>query len=365
MSRYSGGWGKYVPVAKRQAQAKRKMADLKKIGYNVQPVEIEGRTIARTFWGKKWCDNLEAYSDYANRLDRGRTYVRNGSVVDLQIGKGKVTALVCGSELYQVKITIKDLDKKRWQAMLGECAGQVASLVELLQGRLSSAVMDVVTRHGKGLFPAPDEITFKCNCPDYASMCKHVAASLYGVGARLDTQPEVLFLLRGVDPLELITQASNVHIADTPDTGAQTLGDTDLSALFGIDLGEPAALSASPSRAAIASAKAPASSAKAPASSAKVASTAPVGTAKPAPNTKVGAPAATTRKTAAATKRAANPKLKKGQTITPADLLARGVPRSAQQYWLKNGVLVRTEERGVYRCTSHTQGYVDSYLMGG
>lgn len=353
MSRYSGGWGKYVPVAKRQAQAKRKMAELKKIGYNVQPVEIEGRTIARTFWGKKWCDNLEAYSDYANRLDRGRTYVRNGSVVDLQIGKGKVTALVCGSELYQVKITIKDLDKKRWQAMLGECAGQVASLVELLQGRLSSAVMDVVTRHGKGLFPAPDEITFKCNCPDYASMCKHVAASLYGVGARLDTQPEVLFLLRGVDPLELITQASNVHIADTPDTGAQTLGDTDLSALFGIDLGEPAALSASPSRAATASAKAAASSAK-------TASAPSVGTAK---NAK--ADAATTRKTAAPAKSATKPKLKKGKTVTPAELLAHGVPRSAQQYWLKNGVLVRTEERGVYRCTSHTQGYIESYLTGG
>ena len=357
MSRYSGGWGKYVPVAKRQAQAKRKVADLKKAGYNVQPVEIEERTIARTFWGKKWCDNLEAYSDYANRLDRGRTYVRNGSVVDLQIGKGKVTAMVSGSELYQVKITIKDLDKKRWQAMLGECAGQVASLVELLQGRLSSAVMDVVTRHGKGLFPAPGEITFKCNCPDYASMCKHVAASLYGVGARLDTQPEVLFLLRGVDPLELISQASNVHIADAPDSGAQALGDTDLSALFGIDLGEPVALSSNASLAATA----PASSAKAP-------NPTTFGTAKSrisAPHGKVTPTAAPTRKAATTTKSSTTLKLKKDQTITPADLLARGVPRSAQQYWLKTGVLARTGERGVYRCTNHTQRYVDSYLMGG
>jgi len=203
------GWGPYVPVARRRANAERELAKLsKKSGALVSPVVLEGRTIARTFWGKAWCDNLEAYSDFANRLPRGRTYVRNGSVVDLRIAPGRVTARVAGSDLYNIEIKIKPLTAKLWKSIQSECAGKIDSLMELLQGRLSSAVMEIVTRPERGLFPTPREIELDCSCPDWADLCKHVAASLYGVGARLDQKPELLFLLRGVDAADLISRAS-------------------------------------------------------------------------------------------------------------------------------------------------------------
>src|SRR3954451_7575303 len=200
-------WRPYVPVAQRRAQAAREMAKRQKKGQTVSPVVIEGRTIARTFWGKAWCDNLESYSDYENRLPRGRTYVRNGSVVDLQLKPGKVKATVSGSELYEVAITITPLPDEEWRSIKLRCAGQIGSVVELLQGRLAKGVISIVTDHDGGLFPKPRQIKMSCSCPDWAGMCKHVAAVMYGIGARLDHQPELFFVMRQVDHLELIAEA--------------------------------------------------------------------------------------------------------------------------------------------------------------
>ncbi|MDD4391852.1 MAG: SWIM zinc finger family protein [Desulfobacterales bacterium] len=199
-----GFWGRYVPVAERRAKARNQMKKLCKKGKHIQPVEIEGRTIARSFWGKGWCDHLESFSDYANRLPRGRTYVRNGSVCHLEIGPGCIEAIVSGSSLYNVSISIQKLKPAIWESIQKQCAGQIGSMLELLQGKLSDQVMGVVTDRKTGLFPQPGEIQFDCSCPDWAVMCKHVAAVLYGVGSRLDSQPELLFLLRGVDAQELI-----------------------------------------------------------------------------------------------------------------------------------------------------------------
>lgn len=236
-------WRPYVPVAQRRANARRAISKMKR---DVSPVVIEGRTIASTFWGKAWCDNLESYSDFANRLPRGRTYVRNGSVMDLQIAKGKVTSLVSGSELYKIEILIKPLPEKIWSDIQKECAGKIDSMIELLQGRLSSGVMQVVTRREKGLFPAPREISMKCSCPDWAEMCKHVAATLYGVGARLDEKPELLFLLRGVDPEDLISQVSAAE-AIRPATPAEAaLAESELADVFGIELDSSAAPAGTP-----------------------------------------------------------------------------------------------------------------------
>src|ERR1700726_3963228 len=198
-------WHAYVPVAEKRRQAERKLAKLKKQGRSVAPVRIEGRIITRSFWGKSWCVNLERYSDYENRLPRGRTYVRNGSVLDLQIAKGEVAAMVAGSQLYKIKITIAPVKTARWKAICRDCAGTIDSLVELLQGRLAKGVMDRVCRPGDGLFPAPGEIKLSCSCPDWADMCKHVAAALYGVGARLDETPQLLFVRRGGDQNELFS----------------------------------------------------------------------------------------------------------------------------------------------------------------
>jgi len=206
MGWYGYGWRPYVYVAQRRAQAARKMEDLRKKGVDIQPVKITGRKIAHTFWGEAWCDHLEKFSDFANRLPRGRTYVRNGSVCHLAIQKGTIEAKVSGSELYTVKIEIKTLPPAQWANLKTSCASQIGSLLELLQGKLSNQVMTVVTDRDKGLFPSPKEIKLSCSCPDWATMCKHVAAVLYGVGARLDQKPELLFVLRGVDHQELVSQ---------------------------------------------------------------------------------------------------------------------------------------------------------------
>ena len=239
MSRSFGGWAPYVPVAARRRKAEREMEKLRKKGAVLSPVKIEGRQIARTFWGKAWCDNLESYRDYENRLPRGRTYVRNGSVVDLQIAPREVTAMVSGSKIYKVKVSIGDVTQARWKALCAVCSGGIDSLVELLQGRFSKGVMERLCRQDAGLFPRPSEIRFTCSCADYASMCKHIAAVLYGVGARLDERPELLFRLRAVDETELLSDLGNT----LPDTRtkrdtAQTLVGDDLAALFGLDMEE-------------------------------------------------------------------------------------------------------------------------------
>jgi uncharacterized Zn finger protein len=228
----------YVPVAQRQRQAQQKLKKLKKKGQSVAPVMIEGRTIAKSFWGKSWCDNLERYSDFESRLPRGRTYVRNGSVVDLQIAKGEVLAFVAGSELYKIKIGIAPVKSSRWQSICRDCAGSIDSLVELLQGRLAKGVMDRVCREGDGLFPSPDEIELSCSCPDWADMCKHVAAALYGVGARLDQKPQLLFVLRGVNESDLFAgSGEDISLSKAP-SAANVLDDSDVAALFGLEMAD-------------------------------------------------------------------------------------------------------------------------------
>jgi uncharacterized Zn finger protein len=227
----------YVPVHQRRARAAKEVAKRAKKGHTVAPVCIEGRAIASTFWGQAWCTNLESYSDFENRLPRGRTYVRNGSVVDLQIKKGRITALVSGSELYEIKIDIAAHPKPKWLALKKLCAGQIGTLVELLQGKLSKAVMEKVTDRGQGLFPNPTEIKMRCSCPDYAGMCKHIAAVMYGIGNRLDSSPELLFVLRAVDHLELMEQA----IPAAPiraRSSAPTIRADELSAIFDIEIGD-------------------------------------------------------------------------------------------------------------------------------
>jgi uncharacterized Zn finger protein len=229
------GFRPYVPVARRRSQALKQMEKLKKKGMDIRPVCIEGRKIARTFWGEAWCDHLESFSDYENRLPRGRTYVRNGSVCHLGIGPGKITAMVSGSDIYTVDIEIKPLNQTKWERVKKSCAGQIGSILELLSGRLSKNVMEVVSHRETGLFPLPGEIQFACSCPDWAVMCKHVSAVLYGVGARLDESPELLFLLRGVDHEELITADVAVAVTGTK-TGRRRIAEDALSDVFGIEM---------------------------------------------------------------------------------------------------------------------------------
>jgi uncharacterized Zn finger protein len=231
------GWRPYVSVAQRRMQALREMNALRKKGVAVQPVEIAGRKIAATFWGEAWCDQMESLHDFENRLPRGRTYVRNGSVCHLAVKKGRIEAKVSGSEIYDVVIEIDRLAKAKWNQIKKRCAGQIDSLLELLEGRISNRVMEIVTDQQSGLFPVADEIDVDCDCPDYAYLCKHAAAVLYGVGARLDERPELLFLLRGVNHEELISARTEEAVERSTRRGGRgrkVRGD--LGDVFGIDL---------------------------------------------------------------------------------------------------------------------------------
>lgn len=233
------GWRPYVPVAQRKSQGVSQAAKLaKKQGRSPSPVVIEGRTIAKTFWGKAWCDNLSAYSDYANRLPRGATYVRNGSVVDLVIHPRRIEALVAGSDTYTIDIKIAPLATPVWKQLKADCSASIDSLLDLLAGRLSDGVMRRLTRPKDGLFPAPKEIQLRCSCPDGSYCCKHLAAVMYGVGHRLDSQPELLFKLRDVDHEELVAEATTRTNLDQELNAGQDeqLAGADLSAIFGIEL---------------------------------------------------------------------------------------------------------------------------------
>ena len=233
-------WKPYVSVAERRRKAERAAAQhQKKTGQTLSPVTAARGAIAKTFWGKAWCGNLERYSDYSNRLPRGRTYVRNGSVIDLRIAAGEVSAQVMGSDLYQIKVNIAAVPKSQWNVLSGDCAGSIDSLVELLQGRLSNGVMERICRPQTGLFPSPKEIKFNCSCPDWAAMCKHVAAVLYGVGARLDQQPELLFTLRKINAKDLVARAgAGLPLAQKAPAAGKILDQSKLAEVFGIEMAD-------------------------------------------------------------------------------------------------------------------------------
>ena len=230
-------WKPYVPVAARRQKAANTAAKLAKRGQPLSPVTASRGAIAKSFWGKSWCENLERYGDYANRLPRGRTYLRNGSVIDLKIGAGEATAQVMGSSLYRIKVQISAVADAHWQSIARDCVRSIDTLVELLQGQLSASVMERIARPGSGLFPSPKEISFSCSCPDSAAMCKHVAATLYGIGARLDAKPQLLFGLRKVDAKELIARAgAGDEFAQKAPRAERILDSSKLADVFGIDL---------------------------------------------------------------------------------------------------------------------------------
>lgn len=234
---YYGGWKPYVPVAERRRKAEQQVAKTIKAGRTLSPIAPYRGGIAKTFWGKAWCDNLERYSDYGNRLPRGRTYVRNGSVIDLQITAGEIHAQVMGSSLYTVKIDVSASAGQHWRTLVADCASSIDSMVELLQGKLSGAVMERICMPGTGLFPSPKDIRFGCSCPDWASMCKHVAAVLYGVGARFDQQPELLFTLRGVDAADLVdSTGAGLSAAGAAPAPGKILDTAALGDVFGIEI---------------------------------------------------------------------------------------------------------------------------------
>ena len=242
------GFPKYVSVAEKKAKAAKKLKELSKKKSNMKPVALEGSALAHTWWGKAWNRNLEQYADYSNRIGRGRSYVRHGAVLDLQIEQGEVIALVQGSgrNPYSVSVKIRTLKKETWQRMKTACEGTLESFQELLAGNFPKALGEIFICKDSGMFPAPREIKFDCSCPDWADMCKHVAAVLYGVGARLDEDPKLFFRLRDAGIDELIKQAVAGKVEKLLEKAGRKSGriieDKDIASVFGIDMEEQPAI---------------------------------------------------------------------------------------------------------------------------
>jgi uncharacterized Zn finger protein len=232
----------YVPVAERKRQTQQKVAKLRQKDPGIAPVVIEGKKLANSWWGQAWNHNLESYADYANRIGRGRSYVRNGAVLDLKLERGGIKALVQGSQTkpYKVAIEISPLPGYVWEKIKKTCEGKIESLSELIEGKFPKTLGELFTAKGDGLFPAPREIKLSCSCPDWAVMCKHVAAVLYGVGARLDEDPALFFTLRGVKIEELISEAiqkkTQSMLGKAGAKSRRVLEDIDVTAMFGVEV---------------------------------------------------------------------------------------------------------------------------------
>lgn len=290
----------YVPVAQRRHQAARLAAQARERGEPLDPVRIAGRRIATTAWGCAWCDHIEAFSDYANRLPRGRTYVRNGSVLHLEIRRGEIRSQVMGTDLYKQRIEIAPCRPEVWKRVRRRCAGSIGSLIELLEGRIASEVMASMTTERDGLLPDLKHVRMACSCPDWAALCKHLAAVLYGVGARLDDRPELLFALRGVDPADLVDGAARPGRGRKASAGTPTV-EGDLSSVFGIELEEVA-------------------------------------------------PPARSR-----------PRPARQRKVRRQELLERGVPAGTIGAWVRQGILRASDERGVYLHTRESRSRLARY----
>jgi uncharacterized Zn finger protein len=244
--RYYDAFPPYVPVAQRRAKAEKQLRQMQKKNPRLKPVILTGNSLASTWWGKSWNRNLERYADYSNRIGRGRSYVRHHAVLDLQLASGNITALVQGSrpQPYKIAITIGTLSAENWRSIRQACGGHFDSLSELLAGKFPQALKDLFFEKGAGLFPAPRDIHFDCSCPDWASMCKHIAAALYGVGARLDEDPALFFTLRGINMDDLITQTltdtAHTLLSKAERQSPHILQDVDLGDVFGIQLDDVA-----------------------------------------------------------------------------------------------------------------------------
>jgi len=234
------GFYEYETVQQKIARAKKQLETLKKKNPDISPVVINGSTIAKSWWGRAWTKNLETYADYANRIGRGRSYVKNGMILDLKIEEGAVRALVSGrgTKPYSVACSIKPFSKAKLDSLAKLCNRKINSLEELVEGKFPQSLVDLFTKSEQGLFPLSKEITFSCSCPDSAYMCKHVSAVLYAIGARFDSDPTLFFKLRSVEFGLFIAKTVDEKMGDMLKNAGKksnrVIKDKDLSELFGV-----------------------------------------------------------------------------------------------------------------------------------
>ncbi len=154
-----------------------------------------------SWWAKRWIAVLEGFQ-IGGRLQRGRSYARNGQVLGIDIKAGKVTAKVQGSQStpYAIGIEVQQLKPSEWDKLVGELNTQALFAAKLLAGEIPTDIEKVFERAGLSLFPKSlREIKTNCSCPDASNPCKHIAAVYYLIGEEFDRDPFLLFRLRGID----------------------------------------------------------------------------------------------------------------------------------------------------------------------
>lgn len=234
------GWYKKETAEDKRKKFQKSLDELRKTNPDISPIIIEGRAIANKWWGKAWNKNLENYADFRNRISRGKSYVKNGAVLDLQIAEGKIEALVQGSRSnpYNVTISIDKLDKKKWERVIEICNQKIDTIETLLLGNFPKELDEMFSNSKNGMFPSPKEIHFRCSCPDSARMCKHVAAVLYGIGARLDEDPILFFKLRDIDFQELLKKSiedkMESMLKNADKKSRRVIEDSEVFDLFGV-----------------------------------------------------------------------------------------------------------------------------------
>lgn len=187
------------------------------------------RPFGLTWWGKAWVDALEHRARLdPNRLGRGRSYARRGSVLDLRVDPGVVSATVQGSRVtpYEVTVRIRAFSGDEWDAVLDVVSAQIGRVAALLDGELPPEVVDDAQAAGLELLPDAGEVKTACNCPDFAVPCKHSAAVCFLIADALDEDPFVLLLLRGRRRDELMSALRSRRSAggDVPAVKARPVG---------------------------------------------------------------------------------------------------------------------------------------------
>ncbi len=212
-------WGKL-------AQAR--LADLRADGaLQLNPVHEKSRKLAKNAWGSAWMRQLAYCEQEGFSLAAGRSLLRHGCVLDVQVGRGTIDALVSGEELYEIHLKLAEPDEEKIEYLREQCGAHIDSLVALLDGKIDASVMQQLCDPEEGLLPLPYEWQMDCNCPDWNEPCPHAAAAIYAAGCLIDAEPRLLFTLRGIEPSTL---------CEVPSTAAADFDATDLANTFGIDI---------------------------------------------------------------------------------------------------------------------------------
>ena len=210
-------------------------------------VKIDGKVISSSWWGQMWCRNIENYSNIRNRLERGRTYIRQNTVKSLSISNNCAESQVQGhsKEPYRVIINIKTIEKSKYDNILNKCENSVDNLESLMTGSFPKEYQQFFTDEEYGLFPKSNEIDYNCTCLDYEKnmhMCKHIAATMYAIGNKLDNDPLIFFKLRGIDISEfsnkILKKETEFVWNNINGESNRKINSNDISFLFGVDCDE-------------------------------------------------------------------------------------------------------------------------------